>query len=82
VMRALSGSEPAEIDVFPLSLVPGDWVILCSDGLSAVVRDDRIAEAVAQAGDPTALCEHLVDLANDGGGPDNITVVALHVDAE
>jgi serine/threonine protein phosphatase PrpC len=80
VMRALSGSEPAEIDVFPLALAAGDWVILCSDGLSGVVRDDRIAEAIGLATDPTALCEHLVELANDGGGPDNITVVALHID--
>jgi protein phosphatase len=81
VMRALSGTEPADIDVFPLPLAPGDWVILCSDGLSSVVRDDRIAAAVGEAVDPTALCEHLVALANEGGGPDNITVVALHVDA-
>ena len=80
VMRALSGTEPAEIDVFPLPLASGDWVLLCSDGLTAVVREDRIATAVAAANDPTALCEHLVDLANDNGGPDNITVVALHVD--
>lgn len=80
VMRALSGTEPADIDVFPLPLLPGDWVLLCSDGLSAVVRDDRIAAAVADATDPTALCEDLVGLANEGGGPDNITVVALHVD--
>jgi protein phosphatase len=80
VMRALSGAEPAEIDVFPLPLASGDWVILCSDGLSSVVRENRIAATVAAASDPKALCEHLVDLANDGGGPDNITVVALHVD--
>jgi serine/threonine protein phosphatase PrpC len=79
VMRALSGSEPPEIDVFTLPLAAGDWVILCSDGLSVVVRDERIAQAVAEASDPTALCEQLVELANDGGGPDNITVVALHV---
>jgi len=75
VMRALSGTEPAEIDVFPCRS-PRRLVLLCSDGLTAVVREDRIAAAVAAANDPTALCEHLVDLANDNGGPDNITVVA------
>ncbi len=54
-----------------------DVVLLCSDGLSGVVSDDELAEEVVRASDCVTLCDALVDLANERGGPDNITVVAV-----
>jgi len=61
----------------PLELQPGDQVLLCSDGLTEAVDDDRIAELLAADGDGNAACRALIDTANAAGGPDNITVVLL-----
>jgi len=61
----------------PLELHDGDQVLLCSDGLTEAVDDDRIAELLSAAGDGDAACRSLIDAANAAGGPDNITVVLL-----
>ena len=55
-------------------LTPGDTVLLCSDGLHGVVADDEIA-GVATSLPPADACRELIRLANERGGPDNITVV-------
>ena len=82
VTRALSGGEDPEVDVLETELEPGDRWLLCSDGLFGVVTDDRIQEILA-GGDPLeALCQRLVDEANEAGGPDNITALLLEVDAQ
>jgi serine/threonine protein phosphatase PrpC len=54
-------------------------VLLCSDGLTETVRDDRIATLLAGHEDGHEACRGLIDAANAAGGPDNITVVLLHV---
>ena len=61
----------------PLELHDGDQVLLCSDGLTEAVDDDRIAELLSAAADGEAACRSLIDAANAAGGPDNITVVLL-----
>jgi serine/threonine protein phosphatase PrpC len=61
----------------PLELRDGDQVLLCSDGLTEAVDDDRIAELLSAADDGDAACRSLIDAANAAGGPDNITVVLL-----
>jgi len=82
VTRALSGGDDPEVDVTDVALEPGDRWLLCSDGLFSVVTDERIQE-ILSGGEPLqALCERLVDEANRGGGPDNITTLLLQVDAE
>ncbi len=82
VTRALSGGEDPEVDVLDTALEPGDRWLLCSDGLFGVVTDERIQEILA-SGDPLqALCQRLVDEANQAGGPDNITALLLEVDAQ
>jgi protein phosphatase len=58
----------------PLKLAPGDVLVLCSDGLHGRIADDVIAEAAASL-DPDAASRRLVDLANEAGGQDNITVI-------
>jgi len=63
----------------PLELERGDRVLLCSDGLTETVRDDRIATLLAEHEDGHEACRGLIDAANAAGGPDNITVVLLHV---
>jgi protein phosphatase len=58
----------------------GDVILLCSDGLSHVVGDGEILQAVSESGDCLTMCDRLVGLANDRGGPDNITVLVARVD--
>ncbi len=81
VTRALSGGEDPEVDVKEVSLQPGDRLLLCSDGLSSVVPDDRIEEIMRAQPVPTEACQALVDAANGAGGPDNVTTLILQIDA-
>ena len=78
LLRSLGIDSGVEIDVRALALVPGDRIVLCSDGLSNVVGDDDIAEIV-ERDEPFRAVRSLVALANDRGGPDNITVQIIHV---
>ena len=81
VTRALSGGEDPEVDVTDVTPAPGERYLLCSDGLFAVVPDQRIAEILSQRGVPLdAICRGLVEAANEGGGPDNITTLVLEID--
>lgn len=81
VTRALAGAEEPRVDLTPVSLEPGDRVLLCSDGLSSPLTDAAIAEILARTppGRPEDLCRDLVDAANEAGGPDNITVIVIEV---
>ncbi len=65
-------------DVFSLHLPPGAWLLLCSDGLTDMVRAPRIAELLAQAANVNQAAESLVAEALANGGHDNITVLVLH----
>jgi protein phosphatase len=82
VLRAL-GSPSAEPDLQLRDARPGDRYLLCSDGLYDVVPAAEIRRVLATAASPEAGVAELVDLANAGGGPDNITcVIAEAVAAE
>jgi serine/threonine protein phosphatase PrpC len=82
VTRALSGGEDPEVDVTEVSPRPGERYLLCSDGLFTVVPDHRIAEILGEPGVPLeSITRSLVESANDGGGPDNITALILQIDA-
>ena len=77
--RAL-GTEPgARIDEFTEELLPGDVLLLCSDGLSGPVPADAIKIALTRS-DPQAAAERLILEARKAGGPDNITAVVVRVD--
>jgi serine/threonine protein phosphatase PrpC len=81
VTRALSGGADPEIDVFELQLQPAERLLLCSDGLSGVVAHDEIARVLGnQMLDLQTACDRLIEAANAGGGPDNITALVLEVD--
>jgi protein phosphatase len=81
VTRALAGGDDPEIDLAPLALEPGDRVLLCTDGLTSVVRDEAIAAIIGRApgGRTSAICQDLVDAANAAGGPDNVTVLVVEI---
>jgi PPM family protein phosphatase len=68
------------VDTLTLALAIGDVVLLCSDGLSAMVRDDEIVRVLeSSGGDPHQAAEALVRAANAAGGDDNVTVVVFEL---
>ncbi len=75
ILRAIGAQEVAEADIRLVSPIP-DALLLCSDGLSNMVKDDEIAR-VLRENEPKRACEILVDMANENGGKDNITVLAV-----
>ena len=82
VTRAIAGMDDVDAEVADLVLEPGDRVLLCSDGLTAVVPDAGIAAMLREARPPVDLCGTLVSRANAAGGPDNVTVVLIDVHAD
>ncbi|MBB5364091.1 PP2C family protein-serine/threonine phosphatase [Deinococcus humi] len=79
VSNALGGEERVRLELFGLRLRAGDRVLLCSDGLSSVIKDIELLKLLARPLDPDATARCLVDAANDAGGPDNITVLVIDV---
>ena len=74
--RAVGSQEEVEADLVELDLRPGDILLLCSDGLTTMAEDADILKTVlAHSDDPEAASRALVDLANERGGEDNVTVV-------
>lgn len=78
ITRALGMRETVQVDVYSHDIQDGDTFIFCSDGLSGMVDDQRIAATVRGAGDLEAAVAQLVEAANQAGGTDNVTVLALH----
>jgi protein phosphatase len=78
VTRALGQKPEVEVDIFQERLKPGDFIVLCSDGLTGEVRDADIGKAVGQYRASEAASE-LVAQANRGGGRDNISAVVAIV---
>jgi serine/threonine protein phosphatase PrpC len=81
VTRALSGGDEPQVDLQALEVKTNDRVLLCSDGLSSVVTDARIAAILTAHPDPASACAALVAEANAAGGPDNVTTLVIHIDA-
>lgn len=71
-----AGADGVQGDLATFLLEPGDMVLMCSDGLNKHVSDTTIEKVLAMGGKVQSMCESLVQLAKQGGGTDNITVVA------
>lgn len=81
ITNALGGGFPEiEVEVHKLRLQAGDFLLLCSDGLTEMLSDVKISQILLAETDPEQACRQLVDCANEAGGKDNITVVAAHFD--
>ena len=80
--RAVGVRREVAPDLAELTSAPGDLFVLCSDGLTGLVRDEEIAAAANASTDLDAICAQLVDLANERGGEDNITVVLVRYEKE
>lgn len=80
VYRSLgAGHKTVDVDVFHVQLQKDDTLLLCSDGLWEMVRNDELLRILSEKGSPQTHCNDLVDLANANGGEDNITAVVVHV---
>jgi len=75
ITRALGTSIDEEPDVFFLNLNQGEYILLCSDGLSNVVLDSEILFELQRSGTVRECCEKLVEMALSRGAPDNVTAV-------
>ena len=83
ITRALGTDADVEVDTLTVEVVPGDLVLLCSDGLSAMVRDEEIARVLEATGAaPREAGEALIAAANAAGGEDNVTVVLFELLSE
>jgi PPM family protein phosphatase len=82
ILQALGPDPRVKVDLTHQAIRRDDTLILCSDGLSSLVRREEFAQLVEEHEDLPALCSALIDLANDRGGPDNITVVAVRFEGE
>ncbi len=79
LLRALGAQPEIEVDAEEHLLFPRDVLLLCSDGLTRMVTEPEIAGVLQAETDPVRAAEELVGLANERGGPDNITVVIVRL---
>jgi protein phosphatase len=78
IVRALGMKDFVEVDLLRVELEDGDVLLLCSDGLSGMVPDERIAEILrGHPRDLRGAAEALVEAANEAGGQDNVTCVLV-----
>jgi protein phosphatase len=82
ILQALGTSDTVQVDLTFVELRRGDALLLCSDGLSGMVRFDEIRETLRTVGDPLEACKTLTERANQAGGHDNITVIVVQFDGE
>ncbi|MFO1518536.1 MAG: Stp1/IreP family PP2C-type Ser/Thr phosphatase [bacterium] len=78
ITRSVGYQEDVESDLSVKDLRPGDKILLCSDGLSNLVEDEEICKMLGSYPLQEA-CNRLIDLANERGGDDNITIVSIQV---
>lgn len=81
ITRAIGTAPDTEPDTRRERLIVGDVYLLCSDGLSGVVKDPEITRILARDGDLAERCRELIQAANEGGGPDNISTILVRVEA-
>jgi protein phosphatase len=80
VTRALGSDPTVDAEIHDYEVEPGDLFLLCSDGLNDMVEDEEIALTLTTLSANLALCAaQLVDMANDNGGRDNVSVILVKV---
>ena len=77
ITRALGAEPDLKADSFRRELTEGDFLLLCSDGLSNVVSEQEILYEVVHGGEACTCCRRLLDIALHRGAPDNVTAVLI-----
>lgn len=79
ITRALGSEERIRADLYERELESGDFLLLCSDGLSNIVSDQEMLYEVIHGGEPADCCKRLLDIAMSRGAPDNVTAVLFQI---
>ncbi len=79
ITRALGMSDSVQVDVTIDDPQPGDVYVLCSDGLSSMMKDDEILAIVKESASPEEAVQRLIEGANAHGGEDNVTTIVARV---
>jgi protein phosphatase len=82
ILQALGTADTVQVDLTFVELRRGDVLMLCSDGLSGMVRFDEIRDVLSTTPEPLDACKALTEKANLAGGHDNITVIVVHFEGE
>jgi protein phosphatase len=82
ILQALGPDARVKVDLTYQELRKGDILVLCSDGLSGQVTKEEIAAVASREHDLGTACDKLIALANERGGPDNVTVVLARFDGD
>jgi PPM family protein phosphatase len=82
ILQALGTADSVQVDLTFVELRRGDKLMMCSDGLSGMVRYDDLRETLLAAEDPFEVCRVLVDKANQAGGHDNITCIVASFEGD
>jgi protein phosphatase len=80
ILQALGTAETVQVDLTYVDLRRGDTLLMCSDGLSGMVKADEIKNVLAAHADPVQAGQALIERANKAGGHDNITVIIVKFD--
>jgi protein phosphatase len=80
ILQALGTADSVQVDLTYVDLRRGDRLMMCSDGLSGMLRSDEIRQTLVSFADPLQACRELTDRANAAGGHDNITVIVADFD--
>jgi PPM family protein phosphatase len=80
ITRALGPEASVEVDTWTYPVRAGDILLLCSDGLTTMISEDRVTEILSEAGSLEGTAAALIDAANEAGGRDNITVVLFRLE--
>ncbi|HVJ95554.1 MAG TPA: Stp1/IreP family PP2C-type Ser/Thr phosphatase [Acidimicrobiia bacterium] len=79
ITRALGVDVEVDVDVYTIEVVPGDRVMLCSDGLTTMIRERDVERIIRAEQEPQHAADALVRAANEAGGEDNTTVLVLDI---
>ncbi|MCA9625064.1 MAG: Stp1/IreP family PP2C-type Ser/Thr phosphatase [Myxococcales bacterium] len=82
ILQALGTADAVQVDLTYVKLRRGDVLMMCSDGLSGMIRDGEILDTLMHVEETDQACQVLIDDANQAGGHDNITVIVARFDGE
>lgn len=77
ITRALGAEPETQADLYEVELKAGEFLLLCSDGLSNVLTDQELLYEVLYGGTPQSCCQRMLDIALSRGAPDNVTAVLI-----
>ena len=82
LLRALGANPDVEVEMDEIDVMLRDVLLFCSDGLTRMVSEPEIAGKLQAETDPQSAAQKLVDLANERGGMDNVTVIVVRIQDE